>query len=165
MTWILPVALLALRHRAVAAHNVGRPSRLTCVWLGVALVTLIMGTLLPVQPNAAVSYPPLDASRLVTPEVIDAARTMPYPVGASAFPLFPAADELSVIVSSRGAPADNLILEDYDQEDDSSSWLTGAVTRNDLLQPASRCGSVSGRMYASPWPIHYLVRPQRLTRL
>lgn len=164
VTRVLPVAFLALRHIGVATHNVGRPGRITYSRLGEAVLALVVETLLPIPPRAVASQYPLDVFSLVAPNVIHATKTIPFGVGASALPIFPEAHHMSLIVSPMLPPIDNLILEDCDQVDDSPSWLPVPVLGNDLLLPPPIFGSVSGATHASLWPIHYLARPQCLTR-
>jgi len=73
------------------------------------------------------------------------------------------APQAAVMGPQASRPCDGLAQEDRNLDDD-DPWARVAPTAEGLVLPST---PFSGRLSVTPaysWPVHYLVRPQRLTR-
>ena len=64
-----------------------------------------------------------------------------------------------------GPSGDRFMLDDSDVDGDDPSPMSLLTLRAHCLPPASLCGGINGSPHVSLWPVHYIVRPQLLTRL
>ena len=162
---IFPAALRILRHLVGAARRVSRPDRHMRAWLGMALLALVTGILLQVLPSVTLFPPSRDVPSPTGAEMIHSPLVVVLRLRAFPVLNLPERHQASTGVTFMLPPAGSQILEECDLEDHDRSPLSGSAPENDLLQPSPLCGNVSEWTYADLWPIRYLVRPQRLTRL
>jgi hypothetical protein len=163
-TKVLPLALLANRHLAVASRCIRRPYHLTRACQGLALVGLVVGILVLVLPSAALSQFSLDVPGMLECTVMRPPQILVLGLGESSVLSSPEARQVAVMGPQVSPPPDNLVRDDCDLDDDDPVSLP-VLSRWALCLPlpSARIGVIDAAD-AFPWPFPYLARPQLLTR-
>jgi hypothetical protein len=158
-----PRGRLVVRRLAVAALGCGRPYRGMRAWPGRVLAGLIVGLLVLALPGARGARPSSDVPSVVESPVMPPPAILACGWGESAV-LSPPEARQAATGPQVPPPQDRLVRDDVDGANDDASSPPGPMRGGCSLPCPSPRGGVTGMTAAVPWPVSYLVRPQRLTR-
>jgi len=166
MIWAMPVApplYPTVRRRAAVAHGLCALAPLSCSWVGLALIALVMGTLVQSLPSAWNPSPSAHVFRTVTHETLRPPQGPAFGGDASPSPSPPAAHRAVRREPPGWLPHGCLTLEDCDLEDDHLGSMVATTPGRLYLPPPLTSTGISPVQHTFPWPFRWLMRPQHLT--